>query len=184
MLSPDAYTIDLTEAATFKVVVATYTPVASRQQVSDAIRGRLPELIDQVTFEGTKVIRPGTQRLDLIVPLVTDHPTVGALYYQHSGVYPLTVTLIQEPGQDGTTSFIFAINGKKVFMKGMNWTPVDAIYARINDARYRELLVATKAANINALRFGDPKHPKTRQLLRSEERRVGKECRSRWSPYH
>ena len=24
----------------------------------------------------------------------------------------------------------------------------------------------------------------TRQCLRSEERRVGKECRSRWSPYH
>ena len=23
-----------------------------------------------------------------------------------------------------------------------------------------------------------------RHLLRSEERRVGKECRSRWSPYH
>ena len=25
---------------------------------------------------------------------------------------------------------------------------------------------------------------KTRYLCRSEERRVGKECRSRWSPYH
>ena len=25
---------------------------------------------------------------------------------------------------------------------------------------------------------------KERPLLRSEERRVGKECRSRWSPYH
>ena len=25
---------------------------------------------------------------------------------------------------------------------------------------------------------------KSRQLERSEERRVGKECRSRWSPYH
>ena len=24
----------------------------------------------------------------------------------------------------------------------------------------------------------------TRELTRSEERRVGKECRSRWSPYH
>ena len=24
----------------------------------------------------------------------------------------------------------------------------------------------------------------TDKLLRSEERRVGKECRSRWSPYH
>ena len=25
---------------------------------------------------------------------------------------------------------------------------------------------------------------KVDQLIRSEERRVGKECRSRWSPYH
>src|SRR5256886_15145023 len=25
---------------------------------------------------------------------------------------------------------------------------------------------------------------RTRAILRSEERRVGKECRSRWSPYH
>ena len=25
---------------------------------------------------------------------------------------------------------------------------------------------------------------KTRDFRRSEERRVGKECRSRWSPYH
>ena len=25
---------------------------------------------------------------------------------------------------------------------------------------------------------------KDKKLLRSEERRVGKECRSRWSPYH
>ena len=24
----------------------------------------------------------------------------------------------------------------------------------------------------------------TRRISRSEERRVGKECRSRWSPYH
>ena len=30
-------------------------------------------------------------------------------------------------------------------------------------------------------KFGDLKNP---LLLRSEERRVGKECRSRWSPYH
>ena len=30
----------------------------------------------------------------------------------------------------------------------------------------------------------DEKIAKTGNLLRSEERRVGKECRSRWSPYH
>ena len=28
------------------------------------------------------------------------------------------------------------------------------------------------------------KEPVERILVRSEERRVGKECRSRWSPYH
>ena len=27
-------------------------------------------------------------------------------------------------------------------------------------------------------------HEETRATFRSEERRVGKECRSRWSPYH
>ena len=30
-------------------------------------------------------------------------------------------------------------------------------------------------------RMGNAEKPKT---TRSEERRVGKECRSRWSPYH
>jgi beta-mannosidase len=63
-----------------------------------------------------------------------------------------TVQFIQEPEAEGGISFIFAINGKKVFLKGMNWTPVDAIFARINEARYIELLEATKTANINALR--------------------------------
>src|SRR5256885_16207786 len=30
----------------------------------------------------------------------------------------------------------------------------------------------------------DSVEPLHRELMRSEERRVGKECRSRWSPYH
>ena len=32
--------------------------------------------------------------------------------------------------------------------------------------------------------FGKFMDPLADKLLRSEERRVGKECRSRWSPYH
>ena len=32
--------------------------------------------------------------------------------------------------------------------------------------------------------FGDDVIKAIRPLTRSEERRVGKECRSRWSPYH
>ena len=43
---------------------------------------------------------------------------------------------------------------------------------------------------LRAIRFGRWLHPKGEELVvvrrseRSEERRVGKECRSRWSPYH
>ena len=33
---------------------------------------------------------------------------------------------------------------------------------------------------LDELKHGKPK----KELCRSEERRVGKECRSRWSPYH
>ena len=30
----------------------------------------------------------------------------------------------------------------------------------------------------------DKEYEKSKTKVRSEERRVGKECRSRWSPYH
>ena len=42
------------------------------------------------------------------------------------------------------------------------------------------LKISSKGAEMKSL-----KDNKTNQeYLRSEERRVGKECRSRWSPYH
>ena len=63
-----------------------------------------------------------------------------------------TVALIQEPDTDGGISFVIAINGRKIFLKGMNWTPSDAIFARVDAARYDQLLAAAKGANINAMR--------------------------------
>ena len=44
--------------------------------------------------------------------------------------------------------------------------------SRIEDLSEKEIVAAM------------PMDRKRRPLLRSEERRVGKECRSRWSPYH
>ena len=38
--------------------------------------------------------------------------------------------------------------------------------------------------NENARLISDPEHSVNEEQFRSEERRVGKECRSRWSPYH
>ena len=45
----------------------------------------------------------------------------------------------------------------------------------------RQVMLALLAGG-NVLLEGMPGLGKT--MLRSEERRVGKECRSRWSPYH
>ena len=39
-------------------------------------------------------------------------------------------------------------------------------------------------AELNRLRKENKLLKLEREILRSEERRVGKECRSRWSPYH
>src|SRR6266478_7007373 len=45
----------------------------------------------------------------------------------------------------------------------------------------RPLVLHTPSAE---LLDGLAQHPETSGLVRSEERRVGKECRSRWSPHH
>ena len=37
---------------------------------------------------------------------------------------------------------------------------------------------------VNLTAITDPEGIEDKHFLRSEERRVGKECRSRWSPYH
>ena len=41
-----------------------------------------------------------------------------------------------------------------------------------------------KQNNEQGLNFQNIQMAYIAQYLRSEERRVGKECRSRWSPYH
>jgi beta-mannosidase len=62
------------------------------------------------------------------------------------------IELVQKPLENGRTSFFFKINNKPIFLKGMNWTPCDAIYSRITDEKYSELLTTTVESNINALR--------------------------------
>ena len=49
--------------------------------------------------------------------------------------------------------FAVEINGKKVFCKGANWIPADAIYARTEDNRYDQLVREARDANFNMLRI-------------------------------
>lgn len=62
-----------------------------------------------------------------------------------------TVEILKGDDEDGE-SFIFVINGKKVFIKGANWIPIDNILSFATDERYQKLLKMAYNANINMLR--------------------------------
>jgi len=64
-----------------------------------------------------------------------------------------TVELLQEPQNDGGLSFIFKINGERVYAKGTNWIPGDAIFARMDHHKYREMIDLAQAQNVNMLRI-------------------------------
>src|SRR3712207_1671506 len=62
-------------------------------------------------------------------------------------------------------------------------TDVAGRISKVGDARARGLV--SEGANVNLTQPGEGLGLKSwAARLRSEERRVGKECRSRWSPYH
>ncbi len=63
-----------------------------------------------------------------------------------------TIELVQEPQDDGGTSFYYRINGKPVFIRGLNWTPGDAVLTRVDKPRIRELVNYAIKANVNLLR--------------------------------
>ena len=48
---------------------------------------------------------------------------------------------------------------------------------------YESPMTDLERAQFEAISVASDKH-QVNPVLRSEERRVGKECRSRWSPYH
>ena len=50
-------------------------------------------------------------------------------------------------------SFAVVVNGKRVFCKGADWIPADAIYARTSDERYETLVREARDANFNMLRI-------------------------------
>ena len=66
-------------------------------------------------------------------------------------------------------------NVKKIYKTGEVITKaVDGIDFTVNKGEFALIIGASGAGKTTVLNI----------LGRSEERRVGKECRSRWSPYH
>ncbi|NSW57283.1 MAG: hypothetical protein HPY44_14810 [Armatimonadetes bacterium] len=63
-----------------------------------------------------------------------------------------TVRLVEEEEGPGRVSYVFELNGVKVFARGMNWTPADCYHARAEGAKHRELLDMVRRMNLNMLR--------------------------------
>ncbi|MHB8071385.1 MAG: glycoside hydrolase family 2 protein [Candidatus Cryosericum sp.] len=62
-----------------------------------------------------------------------------------------TVKLTREQDAEGE-SFVFTVNGKRVFAKGANWIPADSILSWIQPEDYSRLLHMAAGANMNMLR--------------------------------
>ncbi len=71
---------------------------------------------------------------------------------KESHVYPAFDYGIRFVQLDTKDKFALKINGKKVFCKGANWIPADAIYSRVSDKRYEHLVQQAAKANFNMLR--------------------------------
>ncbi|HQT92635.1 MAG TPA: glycoside hydrolase family 2 protein, partial [Candidatus Kryptobacter bacterium] len=61
------------------------------------------------------------------------------------------VRLLRERDKIGE-SFIFELNGRKLFVKGADWIPADSFLPRVTGSDYRESVKAAREANMNMLR--------------------------------
>jgi len=50
-------------------------------------------------------------------------------------------------------SMTFSVNGRDIFAKGANWIPMDALFSRLTEERYEQLLQNCVDANMNMLRI-------------------------------
>ncbi|MDI3476856.1 MAG: beta-mannosidase [Thermoanaerobacterium sp.] len=61
------------------------------------------------------------------------------------------VEIIQESQNDGI-SFIFQVNGKRLFVRGANWVPINVVYTEITDEEYERYISYAVEGNISMLR--------------------------------
>lgn len=63
------------------------------------------------------------------------------------------IKIMQDSLGDEGESFIVTVNGKKIFCKGSDWIPVDALYARVSDDKYVKLIERAIECNHNMFRI-------------------------------
>ena len=83
----------------------------------------------------------------------------------------------------GSAGFIGYHLSKRLLEAGNQVVGIDSINDYY-DVRLKYARLETAGIHRNLVAKGQPVQSDRYPAYRSEERRVGKECRSRWSPYH
>ena len=73
---------------------------------------------------------------------------VTALYEQPFGFRKLRLECTEDIMEDGTGEFVFRINGEKIFIRGTNWKPLDAL-ASIADEKTKSEKALNEIINLN-----------------------------------
>jgi len=129
-------------------------------RVQDAVVGELPiEYVeDELHFEGTFSLQNirlwfpnglGEQYLYAFEFILNNDGAPVCREKERIGLR--TVTLTREQDAEGE-SFIFTVNGRRVFAKGANWIPADSILSWIQPDDYSRLVHMARDANMNMLR--------------------------------
>ncbi|MEN9334944.1 MAG: hypothetical protein RLY35_2124 [Bacteroidota bacterium] len=82
---------------------------------------------------------------------ITIHRNNEILHQKEYKILPRGIALSQQKDHWGK-EFYFVVNGKKTFMKGANYIPIQFFHEQATEADYRLLIERCKASNINMLR--------------------------------
>ena len=95
---------DAASTAATKLVITSYKPVHTRQEVRDASSGELPSTVDTVIIDVSQVRDPATGRVDVAVPIEIGVRTKEALQMSATGVYPISIGL--QEGKSVTSQIV------------------------------------------------------------------------------
>jgi beta-mannosidase len=125
-------------------------PVSSKT-VSVGMKGEKQRVLADFRIDGPNVWYPngaGTQPMyDISIKLYRNGSLADERTFR-SGIR--TARLIREKDAEGE-SFIFEINGQKIFAKGANWVPADNLPSRLTREDYYSFIRAARDANMNML---------------------------------
>ena len=58
-----------------------------------------------------------------------------------------------EAGDDSARAYTACVNGRKIYLKGYNWVPIDVMYGRKRPEKQERLLKLAKEAHVNCFRI-------------------------------